>query len=500
MSHPALRVPALRIENCNRAEVRGEGDYVLYWMIAARRTGWNFALERAVEHARGLGKPLLVLEALRSDYPWASDRLHRFVLEGMTVNGRRLATTPAAYYPYVERRVGEGKGLLEALAAQACVVVTDDFPSFFLPRMVAAVAERLPVRLEKVDSNGLLPFRATDRVFLRAVDFRRFLQKTLPRHFEEMPQENPLASVDLPRLEGLPSAVVERWPAAETEALATLEGLAALPIDHSVAPVDYAGGSDAAEEALKEFIDHRLSRYIEGRRDVTERATSELSPYLHFGHVSAHQVFAAVADREGWSPGDVFHKATAARQGWWGMGEAAESFLDELLTWRELGYNMSWQRDDHERYESLPPWALQTLEDHRGDAREHLYTLEEFESAATHDEIWNAAQRELIRDGRIHNYLRMLWGKKILEWSATPREALAVMIELNNKYAVDGRNPNSYSGIFWCLGRYDRAWGPERPIFGKVRFMSSDSTRRKLDTKAYVAEFGGGRQESLRFE
>ena len=496
----ASNVPPLRIVPCNRAPVREDGDYVLYWMIAARRTGWNFGLERAADWARALGKPLLILEALRCDYPWASDRFHRFVIQGMAANARRLKKTRAAYYPYVEPRQGGGKGLLAALARRAAVVVTDDFPCFFLPRMVDAAAERLPVRLEKVDSNGLLPLRATDRVFLRAVDFRRFLQKTLPRHFDEMPRKNPLARATIPVLERLPAAIVRRWPAADVETrLADTGALAELPIDHSVPPVFYDGGSAAAGKALRRFLDRRLARYSEGRRDVVERATSELSPYLHFGHISAHEIFAAVAAREAWNPGKVFHKATAARSGWWGMSEPAESFLDELLTWRELGYNMTWQRDDYDRYESLAAWTRATLEEHQTDPREYLYTLEEFETAATHDELWNAAQRELVRDGRIHNYLRMLWGKKIFEWSQTPRDALAVMIELNNKYAVDGRNPNSYSGIFWCLGRYDRAWGPERPIFGKVRYMSSDSTRRKLDAKAYVAEFGAVRQETFGF-
>ena len=500
MSIVASRVPDLRIAACNRAPLRGEGDYVLYWMIAARRVGWSFGLERAVDWARALGKPLLVLEALRCDYPWASQRLHRFIIRGMLDNARGFAATPAAYYPYIERRHGAGKGLLETLAARAAVVVTDDFPCFFLPGMVAAAGERLAVRLEKIDSNGLLPLRATARVFRRAVDFRRFVHKTLPRHIEELPLENPLAGVTLPVLEGLPGAARRRWPAADVEALAAdPAALTALPIDHTVGPVADDGGAAAAAKVLRRFVDRRLARYVEGRLDVAERATSELSPYLHFGHISAHEVFAAVAHRESWDPSRLFPKATAARRGWWGMSEAAESFLDELVTWRELGFNMSWQSDDFTEYESLPAWCRETLAEHAKDPRQHLYTQADFEAAATHDELWNAAQRELVRDGRIHNYLRMLWGKKIIEWSPSPRDALAVMIELNNKYALDGRDPNSYSGIFWCLGRYDRAWGPERPIFGKIRFMSSDSTRRKLDAKAYLAAFGDRRQRAIPF-
>jgi deoxyribodipyrimidine photo-lyase len=149
-----------------------------------------------------------------------------------------------------------------------------------------------------------------------------------------------------------------------------------------------------------------------------------------------------------------------------------------------------WHRADYDRYESLPAWALATLGAHASDPRPQLYSLAQFEAGDTHDPIWNAAQRELVETGRIHNYLRMLWGKKILHWSASPREALEIMIVLNDRYALDGRDPNSYSGISWVLGRYDRAWGPERPVFGKIRYMSSAATRRKLRLNAYLQRFG----------
>jgi deoxyribodipyrimidine photo-lyase len=206
--------------------------------------------------------------------------------------------------------------------------------------------------------------------------------------------------------------------------------------------------------------------------------------------LSAAEVFEALMAREGWL-GDLPARATGAKEGWWGVSAAAEGFLDELITWRELGYNLTSKRDDYDLYESLPSWALQSLELHESDDREFVYGLDAFERADTHDPLWNAAQRQLITEGRIHNYLRMLWGKKILEWSETPRDALAAMIELNNKYALDGRNPNSYSGIFWVLGRYDRPWHPEREIYGVVRYMSSENTARKMRVKDYVRKFAG---------
>lgn len=485
-------IPALRVRTANEASANAEGEFVLHWMIAYRRTGWNFSLQRAVEWARELRKPLLIFEPLRSGYRWASDRLHRFVIQGMADNANRLSRKHVLYFPYIEPDHGIGKGLLAALARRSCVVVTDDFPCFFLPRMVQSAAKQIPVRLELVDSNGILPMRAATKVFVRAHDFRRFLQKTLQPHLEEFPREDPLKGVRLPRLESLSPEIRRQWPPAEPgKLLTTAAGLRDLPIDHTVEPVKGTpGGAKAAQQQLRGFLISGLSRYDTDRNQPEQEVTSGLSPYLHFGHVSAHQVFCELVEHDGWNPGRIAEKATGSASDWWGASPEAESFLDELITWREVGFNMCWQREDFADYESLPSWAQKTLAEHATDPREHSYSLEQFEAAETHDELWNAAQRQLVRSGRIHNYLRMLWGKKVLEWSADPRHALSVLIELNNKYALDGRDPNSYSGIFWCLGRYDRAWGPERPIFGKVRYMSSENTARKVKVKGYLDKYG----------
>jgi len=485
-------VPQIRVTPCNDAAVNEDGNFVLYWMIAFRRPTFNSSLDRAIELADELGKPVFVLEALRCDYRWASDRLHRFVMQGMTDNRRAFDAAGVTYHPYVEPQRGAGKGLLKKLSERACAIVTDDYPCFFLPRMVRAAAEKLAVRVEMVDSNGLLPLAAADKVYARAFDFRRYLQKELPRHLDGFPAADPLENIDLPRAFPVPDEVEETWPAASEELLeATPERLAQLPIDHEVGPAAFDGGPRAAQNVLQRFLNERLDRYADGRNDPDDNVSSELSPYLHFGHIAAHDVFRRIADRENWSPKELGKKTKGQREGWWNMSPAAESFLDELITWREVGYNMTSRRDDYGHYESLPDWALESLEEHAGDKREHVYTLEEFERAETHDRIWNAAQNQLVRDGRLHNYMRMLWGKKILHWSASPREALDIMIELNNKYAVDGRDPNSYSGIFWVLGRYDRAWGPERPIFGKIRYMSCESARKKLQLDEYVERYAG---------
>ncbi len=490
---PSSGVPAIRIRPCNQAPVAPDGDYVLYWMIAFRRTEWNFALQRAIEWAVELKRPLVIFEPLRAGYRWASDRLHRFIIDGMADNAARVVAAKnrgVLYFPYVEPAPDADKGLLAAWAARACLVVTDDFPSFFVPRMVAAVAENLPVRMEQVDSNGLLPLRATDRVFTTAFSFRHFLQKELLPHLEDFPLPDPLAGAKLPAIDGLPDEIVSRWPPASDRLLsASPAELARLPIDHSVAVVDQRGGTSAGRKRLRQFLERKLGRYADVANQPDDEARSGLSPYLHFGHTSPHEIFHELMSRERWSPQRLGKKPHGKREGWWGASAAVESWLDEFITWRELGYNMTSHRDDYDRYESLPEWAQKTLSKHLGDDRQFVYSLDEFAAARTHDPLWNSAQTQLVREGQIHSYLRMLWGKKILEWSASPQDALAVMIELNNRYALDGRNPNSYSGIFWCLGRYDRAWGPERPIFGTVRYMSSGNTARKCRVKEYLRRY-----------
>ena len=488
---PTEAVPDLRIRAANDLATRADGGFVLYWMIAARRRLANFGLQRAVELGCELGKPVLVLEALRCDYRWASDRLHAFVVQGMADNLVEFGDAGVTYHAYVEPEPGAGDGLLEALGAEACAVVTDDFPCFFLPRMVAAAAARVPVRMEAVDSNGLLPMRAADKVFSRAFDFRRFLQKALAPHLSHFPVGDSLRGYDLGAA-ALPAGVAERWPAAD-EGLLTgdVEELAVLPIDHEVGPGVLHGGPRAAGKALRAFLTERIDRYGAERSHPDSDSPSGLSPYLHFGHISAHQVFAGLAQREEWTRERIVDTKKGQR-GWYGMGEAAEAFLDELVTWRELGFNFTSQRDDYDQYESLPEWARKSLEKHAPDARSHVYSLDEFAEGETHDRVWNAAQRQLRETGVMQNYLRMLWGKKVLEWSRTPQEAMAILIELNNRYALDGRNPNSYSGISWVLGRYDRPWAPERDVYGVIRYMSSDNTVRKLKMKGYLAEWAAG--------
>lgn len=486
-----MPVPEIRIRQCNEQPVQDGADYVVYWMHSHRRLDWNFALERAVEWCDELDKPLIVFEAIRAGYRWASDRFHTFMLQGMAEHHERLADTRVVYYPYVEREVDDGKGLLETLSRNAAVIVTDDFPAFMLPRMTAAAAKQVACRMEKVDSNGIYPMYDTDREFTRAHSLRRHLQKNIRPHLTEFPKEHPLMGKSLAELDGVPDEIVERWLPVTAEEFDDIPALvASLPIDHSVPAVETRGGAKAGRDRLVAFLEQHLDEYGDGRNHPDDDAASGLSPYLHFGHISSHEVFRALADWESWDLDCLAEKATGKREGWWGMSPGAESFIDEFVTWREIGFNKCvMSPDTYDKYESLPDWARKTLAEHADDEREYVYDLETFENSETHDEIWNAAQNQLRESGVMHNYLRMLWGKKILHWTESPRDALEIMIELNNKYAIDGRDPNSYSGIFWVLGRFDRAWGPEREIFGKIRYMTSKSTRNKLRLSSYLEEW-----------
>lgn len=470
----------------NSNQANPNGDFVLYWMVSNRRADYNFSLDYAIERCRHWNKPLVVLEALRLDYPWACPRFHQFVVEGMLDN--RAALEPhCTYLPYLEPSLGAGKGLLETLGGRAVEIISDEFPCFFIPRMQNKAARRLEVPLTLVDSNGLLPMRAAPKAFERAVDFRRFLQKNLKPYLAQFPSARPFDSYSGGKVVDLPD--LSRWPMLAPQ-LSGQELVAALPLKGPAPSAGLRGGTVAAKRRLRVFLRDRLGAY-ENRSHPTadEGVSSGLSPYLHFGHISCHEILECLGEQEGWSYERFTSKASGSKDGTWGMSANADGFLDELVTWREMGYGYSFYRPDYIEYDSLPAWALKTLEEHAKDKREWLYSLEQLDQGKTHDPIWNAAQRQLRESGVMQNYLRMLWGKKVLEWTEHPRQAVEFLIELNNRYALDGRNPNSYSGIFWCLGRFDRPWF-ERAIFGSIRYMSSDSTSKKFKLAAYLKRWG----------
>lgn len=457
-------------------------------MTAYRRLESNFALQRAIELAVAWNKPLVVLEGLRIGYRWACDRFHRFILEGMLDNQRAASSLPITYLAFVEQESGQGGGLVETLAESSCITVTDDYPCFFHPKLYSRIVASWNSPVELVDSNGILPIRNADRTFTVAHSYRRYMQKEIAREIPAFPHKDPFKNVDLPKLKKLPEVVTSRWKFQSPKELERFD-LSRLDIDHTVKPTDTLGGRSEGLRLLGNFTRTKLDDYDQARNEPDQHGSSSLSAHLHFGHISAHEVFQAIVSSvSGWSLADI-SKPNGKMNGFWNLGVNAEAFMDQLVTWREIGFNMCAREPHYDRYESLPDWARKTLKDHAKDKRPYCYSLDEFEAAKTHDPLWNAAQRQLVSEGRIHNYLRMLWGKKILHWSHSPEQALKIMIHLNNKYALDGRDPNSYSGIFWVLGRYDRAWGPEREIFGKIRYMTSESTRSKFSVKAYLQRY-----------
>lgn len=480
-------IPDSRIVYQSSAPVDKRKDFVLYWMTSARRLQSNFALDHALHKAQSLKAPLIILETLACDMPWACMRFHRFVLDGMREHAQKLATSPMGYLPFVESQPQEMQQLLAQLGQHAMLVVADYMPTTPLAQTQKNAESLFSCAFERVDGNGIFPLKLAPKLFTTAYAYRRFLQKNLMPHLIVRPQDDPTlaAASDLPKAI-LPQAISARWPSLQN--VPAIQSLQALPIDHSVAPCDLQGGSHAAMQRMRVFVEHKLDRY-EDRNNLDAEIASGLSPYLHFGHISAHQILATILDRHHWDPSMLSYQANGSRAGFWGLSTAVEGFLDQLITWRELGYVFCHFEPNFRDFDTLPSWARETLALHTQDPRAHIYPLQKLESASTHDALWNAAQNQLVSDGVIHNYLRMLWGKKILKWSESPRQALQTMIHLNDKYALDGSNPNSYSGIFWCLGRFDRAWGPERPIFGKVRYMTSQNTAKKLRVTQYLKRY-----------
>jgi len=485
--------PNTRITVENSAPINGSGEYVLYWMTAARRTRFNHALDHARAHAAALGRPLVVFEALRAGYPWAAPRHHAFVRDGMRDNAARCAAAGVRWIGHIEPAPGASAGLLEALAARACLVVRDSSPAFFFPRLGRGFLTRCPVRVEAVDAVGVLPLAAADRPFPTAHAFRRHLQKVLPVHLRDAPAPDGLGG-----LAGPPPAVglagLDRWPLLHSAAEVDAVDLGALPLAGRVPPAaGQRGGEAAAQARWAAFCAQGLAAYDAGRNEPSVVGGSTgLSPYFHYGMFSAWQILADLEARHGWSAADRGPPKAGSREGWWGLPAAEEALLDQAITWRELGHVFAAHVPDPESFDTLPDWARATLDKHRRDPRPTGFTLERLDAGDTPDPIWNAAQRQLRESGTIHNYLRMLWGKKILGWAPSPEEALAWTVTLNHRYALDGRDPNSTAGITWVFGHFDRAWGPERPIFGTVRYMTSENTARKYDLKPYLARWGAG--------
>lgn len=479
-----------RVYKRNERQPNQSGDYVLYWMQIYRRFQSNFALEYAVEWANKLNKPLLIYEGLNCDYPWACDRIHHFLMEGMQENLEYAGRHNVNYYSYLEDKPGAGDGLLLELAEKACCLVTDEFPVYIIRDHNERVPGKVKIPYYTVDSNGIIPLGLSKKAPYNAYFFRKIMQRRFVECYTNPPEHNPLDNLENRQHINLSVDFLEKYPPAEQHFENPSSFINTLSIRHDVEKIGMQGTRQAALGKLGQFVQYGLPEYDEKRNDPDEKKTSGLSPWLHFGKISSFEIVQAVLNHQprGWDLDNITFNG-GSTGGFFNGDPNISSFLDELITWREVGFHFAHHKPAYDQYDSLPGWALETLEKHKDDHREYLYDLDELEQSKTHDEIWNAAQTQLREEGTIHNYLRMLWGKKVIEWTPNPETALAYLIELNNQYAIDGRDPNSYSGIFWCFGRFDRAW-QERPIFGKVRYMSSDNTRRKVKLKQYLEKYG----------
>lgn len=503
-----------RICIANAERPNANGRYVLYWPQMFRRLHSNHALDHALRLAAEHKKPLVVYEGLKLNYPWANARHHTFILQGMRDNAAAAKKLGLAYWPFVETPADKGRGLVARLAQDAVCVVTDDYPAYIVPAHNRSLAKKLRVPLILVDGNSVVPLSRLGAPVAAAAHLRPRIHKLFAEAWRHRAKNTPeVPKVAQSKLEP-PFAP---WDATQDIA----KFVASLPIDQSVPPVPGAeGGAVAGGAALETFVADKLPRYADGRNepnDPAANAASGLSAYLHYGHLSIEQVTQAVLG-DSWTDADINPK-TRNKDDFFCRDANVNSYLDELITWRDVGYHWHWVRsqgteDGGQQNQSwqttgdavpqfnfqtmdfapggertldvvLPEWARATLTKHAGDPREHIYSPAEFEGAKTHDRLWNAAQTELVRTGRIHNYLRMLWAKKVLEWSASAADAYRTLEHLNNKYALDGRDPNSYTGIHWCFGLFDRPWPPERPVFGSLRYMSSDNTARKFDLDGY---------------
>ncbi len=484
-----------RVFKRNEEEPNPDGGYVLYWMQINRRFHYNFALEYAVGWANKLGKPLLILEAFSCDYPWATDRSHTFMMQGMKEHLDYATDQGFNYVSFVEEEAGQYKNLLFDLASNASVLVTDEYPVFIMKERNRDYPNEVGIPYYTVDSNGLIPLGLTEKDPYSAYFFRKIMQKHFVEAFTNPPKQNPLEDLENRSKIELKETIFDNLPDAET-ALSDIPGfILNLNIDHDVKPIEWNGARSAGLGMLGQFISYGLLEYDDKRNDPDEKKTSQMSPWLHFGKVSEYEIVKAVLAHqpEGWDLDKItFNKGSTG--GFFNGNPNIDGFLDEVITWREVGFHFAHHRDDYDKFESLPDWALKTMNKHRDDPREWIYSYDELKNSKTHDEIWNAAQTQLREEGIIHNYLRMLWGKKVIEWTQDPETAIQYLIDLNNTYAIDGRDPNSYSGIFWCFGRFDRAW-QERPIFGKLRYMTSESTRKKVKLKEYLNRYGN--QKSL---
>ena len=437
-----------RILLCNSAPAQNRA-YVLYWMQAAQRTSWNHALEFAVRQANERKKPVVAAFGLTADYPEANLRHYHFMLEGLQDN--RAALAQRGIQLVIQK--GPPEQTITKLSKNADLVVVDEGYTHIQRLWRKRVFRQIDCPLYEVTTNLIVPVeQASEKENYSAGTLRPRIHRQLDKYLVPLRHIKPkISSLGLP-FKSLHLADISKV-------------LKKLDLDTSVQTSPFfTGGETQAQKRLRIFLKNKLDQYDTKRNDPTEDCQSNLSPYLHFGQISTLQV--ALEAKKSDPP-------------------CKNAFLEELIVRRELSHNFVYYNPRYDQYAALPPWVLRTLQFHAKDKRKYIYTLRQFEQAQTHDPYWNAAQMEMVITGKMHGYMRMYWGKKILEWARNPKEAFRIALHLNNKYELDGRDPNGYAGVAWCFGKHDRPW-QERPIFGKVRYLNSAGLKRKFNPDLYV--------------
>lgn len=441
-----------RVAVRNAKPLAGEGSCVLYWMQRAQRAQDNPALDCAVELGNLLGKPVVAFLAPVPFFPNANRRHYAFLAQGVAdiAAGLGKKRVGFAFRPFPRHSLD---ALCEEL--RPALVVGDENPLRETERWRVEAARRLAAPLWTVDADAIVPSKLLGKEHFAARTIRPRIHERLSEFL--VASEEPKARIQWKAPRGFFSA-----PPGES----FLREFPAPPGPDPVA--GFRGGSSEAKRRLRAFLRKNLRGYAQRRNKPELDATSRLSPYLHFGHIGPRELALAVKAADA-PPVD------------------RKAFLEEMIVRRELAINFVRYNPGYDRLDSAEPWAKRSMEEHRGDVRRFLYTQERLESAATHDPLWNAAQTQMAVEGWMHGYLRMYWAKKILEWTRSPEEAFEIAVRLNDRYELDGRDPNGYAGIAWAVaGKHDRAWGPVRPVYGKIRYMSFDSTSRKFDWRAYA--------------
>ena len=430
-----------------------DGTCVVYWMQRSQRGVDNPALDIAVEAANALGKPCVVFFAPVPFYPNANLRHYRFLVEGIPDIAEALAKRGIGL---VLRRFPDHSLLKFCAGVRPALVVGDENPLRELEHWRDLASKKLRVPFWTVDSDVIVPSRLIEKEQYASHIIRKKLEAQLDAF--------------LVKPGNLRAKVAWKQPAHLQSLAPDFDITDGWTLDRSVPPVNtFKGGTAEALKLLREFIKQKLETYDHRRNHPETDGTSRLSPYLHFGHIGPLTIALAVKNAD-------------APQA------AKDSYLNELLVWRELAINFVTYNPNYDNFESGEDWAHRSLAAHATDLRPVLYTEKQLENAETYDPLWNAAQRQMVNSGWMHNYVRMYWGKKILEWSRTPAEAYRVAVVLNDKYELDGRDPNGYSGIAWSIvGKFDRPWF-DRPIFGTIRYMSGQSTGRKFDSQKYIEQ------------